>query len=269
MEPGRIRATFPGSETGAGPILDVYVPATPKKRALVIFPGGGYRHLARHEGEEYARHFARHGYTCFVCPYRLGSQGHRHPDMLEDAVAAVHTVRQQADAYGFSPACVGVIGSSAGGHLAASLMVHHQRYETKAACRPDFGILCYPVISLVQEFAHTGSLNALLGESPDPRLIEDLSCEGQVSAQTPPCFLWHTAEDTSVPMQNSLSFANALHRYDIPCECHVYAKGRHGLGLGTSFTWPQEALRFIDQLFSDEPPELNTAGQGSTPPVSR
>lgn len=250
--PDSFNASFPGSETNPDPLIEFYPPAEgmANRRALVIFPGGGYHHLAPHEGKGYAEHFAASGYTCFVVSYRLAPDGHRHPAMLEDAVAAVHTVRQRAAKFAIDPDKIGVMGSSAGGHLAASLMVHHAHYTNRADCRPDFGILCYPVITFGPEHAHGGSCTALLGDKPDPHLVDFLSCEKQVTRDTPSAFLWHTGEDAAVPMQNSLLFANALHRAGVPVELHVYPAGRHGLGLDTAFDWAREALRFIDDRFA-------------------
>ena len=142
------------------------------------------------------------------------------------------------------------MGSSAGGHLAASLLVHWAKFKGRADCRPDFGILCYPVISFTEPCTHIGSRNNLLGENPPPELCAELSCERQVGPQTPPCFLWHTAEDAAVPVQNSLLFADALHRNGVGVELHVYPKGRHGLGLNTTLPWAEASLRWLDELFA-------------------
>lgn len=251
--PRTLTAALPTSQTQPTPELTVYPPAagTANGRALVIFPGGGYHHLAPHEGAGYADCFTRHGYTCFVVQYRLAGDGHRHPAMLEDAAAALYTVRKNAGAHGIDPRRIGVIGSSAGGHLAASLMVHYTSFLPQADCRPDFGILCYPVITFGAQNAHIGSRAALLGEDPDHALVDLLSCEKQVGPDTPPCFLWHTAEDPAVPMQNSLLYADALQRAGVNCELHVYAKGRHGLGLGAEFDWAAQALRWMDELLKE------------------
>ena len=169
--------------------------------------------------------------------------------MLEDAAAAVHTARQMATDYDFDPGKIGVVGSSAGGHLAASLMVHFGIFAESANCRPDFGILSYPVISFVETFKHQGSCDNLLGEGAPVTLRKALSAETQVKPDTPPCFLWHTAEDAGVPMENSFAYASALRREKIPCELHVYPHGAHGLGLGTSFRWEVLARQFVDRLF--------------------
>lgn len=237
--------------TNPQPPVEAYLPASrnANRRALVIFPGGGYGHLSAHEGRGYAEYFAEAGFACFVVYYRLGTDGFRHPAMIEDAVAAVHSVRSRAGEFGFNRDQVGVVGSSAGGHLAASLMVHFQHYLDIADCRPDFGVLCYPVISLSGPYSHGGSRANLLGEPADPVSLEQLCCEKQVSPDTPPCFLWHTAEDEPVPMQNSLLFADALHKAGVPCELHVYARGRHGLGLEAPYPWAAEAIRFINDSF--------------------
>lgn len=246
-----LHATLPEATTDPQPAIRVYPPdpASANSRALVIFPGGGYGHLAEHEGKGYAEWYSKRGYTCFVVAYRLGTQGFRHPCMIEDAAAAVHAVRHKASEFGICREKIGVMGSSAGGHLAASLLVHWDTFKEPANCRPDFGILCYPVISFTEACAHIGSRNNLLGENADPELYTKLSCEKQVTPQTPPCFLWHTAEDAGVPMQNSLLFADALHRNGVGVELHVYPKGRHGLGLNTELPWAQASLRWLDEVF--------------------
>lgn len=245
-------ASLPGATTGPAPAVTPYLPGrNALGHAILIFPGGGYGRLAPHEGHDYAVHFAAKGVHAFVVEYRLGTNGHRHPAMLEDAAAAVHTIRGKADSYGFSKERIGVLGSSAGGHLAASLMTLHTHFP-EARARPDFGILCYPVISLCEKCVHEGSARNLLGESPDPGLREELSCERQVTASTPPAFLWHSYEDAAVPAENSLLYATALRRHGVPAELHIVAKGRHGLGLATGFDWPGESLRFLQELYGPE-----------------
>lgn len=206
--------------------------------ALVICPGGGYGTLAAHEGDGYACWLSTHGVTCFVLKYRLGSHGYRHPAMLNDAARAVRWVRAHAEDYKIDSKRVGIMGSSAGGHLASTLLTHFDAGDANSAdvierqsSRPDFGILCYAVITL-GEFTHKGSLHNLLGTNPPPALVKNLSNELQVTSNTPPCFLWTTFEDQAVPMENTMQFAEALRQNHVPFDLHVYQKGGHGLGLG-------------------------------------
>jgi acetyl esterase/lipase len=221
------------------PTLTPYAPAgRPSGATMLIFPGGGYGGLAEHEGTGYAEFLTRQGITCYVLKYRLGSAGYRHPVMLQDAARALRMVRAFARRDGLDPWRIGVIGSSAGGHLASTLVTHFDAGRPddpdpieRESSRPDLGILCYPVISL-GEFAHAGSRRNLLGENPDPALVRNLSNELQVTAETPPCFLWHTVEDKGVAVENSLLFASALRRAGVPFSLHIYEKGAHGLGFG-------------------------------------
>lgn len=214
----------------------------------MILPGGGYGDLAEHEGKGYAEYFSKAGIACFVVSYRLGSQGFRHPAMLEDALAAIYTIRSAAREYHVEPHHLGIMGSSAGGHLAAHTLVAWNQYKSDISLRPDFGILCYPVVTSQGPYAHTGSMLNLAGDSASPELLNELSCDKQVSAETPPCFLWHTGEDTGVPLENSILFASALRRHGVPFELHLYHKGEHGLGLGAPFDWAPECLRWMDEI---------------------
>jgi acetyl esterase/lipase len=205
--------------------------------AIVICPGGGYGGLAGHEGEDYALYLNKIGVSAFVLKYRLGSQGYRHPVMLGDAARAVRLVRARAGEWGIDPQRVGIMGSSAGGHLASTLVTHFDAGDSGAedevdrqSSRPDLGILCYAVISM-GEFTHQGSKRNLLGENPDEALVREVSNELQVTDRTPPCFIWHTWEDQAVPVENSLLFAAALRRAGVPFDLHVYERGRHGIGL--------------------------------------
>lgn len=228
-----------GAEPKDIPTLTAYLPPAGRANgaSMLVLPGGGYAHLAAHEGEGYARWLAGHGVAAYVLKYRLGSAGYRHPAMLNDAARGLRTLRAWARRDGLDPARVGVIGSSAGGHLASTLLTHFDAGSPDAAdpveresSRPDLGILCYPVVSL-GGFTHGGSKKNLLGDAPPEELVRLLSNELQVTAQTPPTFVWHTAEDQAVPVENALLFASALRRAKVPFELHVYEKGRHGLGL--------------------------------------
>jgi len=221
------------------PTLTPYfvAPSTAPSAALLICPGGGYGHLAPHEGEDYALFLQAHGIAAFVLQYRLGSHQYRHPAMLQDAARALRTIRANAAEWNIDPHKVGVMGSSAGGHLASTLVTHYDDGNAESSdiierqsSRPDIGILCYAVITMGKN-THSGSRENLLGNNPDPALLESLSNELQVNAQTPPCFVWHTWEDAAVKLENSLDFAAALQRHGVPFDLHVYQKGRHGIGL--------------------------------------
>jgi acetyl esterase/lipase len=213
------------------------VPEKATGAAMVICPGGGYGGLAGHEGQGYADYLTQQGVTCFVLKYRLGSKGYRHPAMLNDAARAVRLVRSEAVKWKIDPNRVGIMGSSAGGHLASTLLTHFDAGKPDAAdpidrlsSRPDVGVLCYAVISM-GEYTHEGSKKNLLGDNPDPALVESLSNEKQVTKETPPCFIWHTWEDRAVKLENSLMFATALQRAGVPFDLHVFEKGPHGIGL--------------------------------------
>lgn len=228
-----------GSEDKDIPTLTAYLPAegTSTGASFLVLPGGGYGKLAGHEGEGYARWLASQGIAAYVLKYRLGSAGYRHPVMLQDAARALRMVRASARRDGRDPARIGLIGSSAGGHLASTLLVYHDAGQPDAAdpieresSRPDLGVLCYPVITSGPH-AHRGSFNNLLGENPSAELLQELSTELHVTKDTPPTFLWHTVGDQAVPAENSLLFASALAKADVPFELHIYEKGGHGMGL--------------------------------------
>jgi acetyl esterase/lipase len=230
-----------GKEDKDIPTLTPYLPDPAKATgaAVVICPGGGYGGLAPHEGGQYAWFLNEAGIAGFVLKYRLGSSGYRHPAMLQDAARAVRLVRTRADEWKVDPKRIGIMGSSAGGHLASTLLTHFDAGKPDAAdpierqsSRPDLGILCYAVISF-GEFGHRGSMHNLLGKDSSPELVRLLSNELQVTKETPPCFIWHTYEDGGVPVENSLQFAEALRKAGVPFDLHIYQKGQHGLGLGT------------------------------------
>jgi acetyl esterase/lipase len=228
--------------------------------ALVICPGGGYGGLASHEGEGYARWLNSHGVTCFVLKYRLGSHGYRHPAMINDAARAVRWLRANAAQYQLDVHRVGIMGSSAGGHLASTLLTHFNAGDTNStdpierqSSRPDLGILCYAVITM-GPFTHRGSHNNLIGTNATPELEKYLSSEEQVTPETPPCFLWTTFEDKTVPMENTLMFAAALRKNNVPFDLHVYQKGGHGMGLGDkknpstpAHPWAADCLFWLKQ----------------------
>jgi len=221
------------------PTLTPYFPDSQNASgaAMLIFPGGGYGMLANHEGEDYALFLNTLGIACFVLQYRLGSHGYRHPIMLQDAARAMRVLRARADEWKLDKNKIGVMGSSAGGHLAATLMTHSDSgdanspdYIERESSRPTLGVLCYAVISM-GEYTHQGSKENLLGENPAPELTHLLSNELHVNAQTPPCFVWHTWEDKGVKIENSLQFVSALQNSGVPFDFHVYQNGPHGIGL--------------------------------------
>jgi len=226
--------------------------------AIVVLPGGGYAMLAGHEGAGYARWLNEFGITAFVVKYRLGSDGYRHPAMLQDAARAVRLVRAHATEWRLDAKRVGIIGSSAGGHLASTLLTHFDSGKPDASdpverfsSRPDLGILCYPVITL-GEFTHQGSKHNLIGTNAAAELVRELSNELQVTHDTPPCFLWHTFEDKAVPVENSLQFAEALRKAGVPFDLHIYQKGGHGMGIGSpgydpnkSHPWTRDCIYWL------------------------
>ncbi|UCG59824.1 MAG: alpha/beta hydrolase [Phycisphaerales bacterium] len=235
-----------GDQEGDKPSLTIYLPSKDKSTgaAVVICPGGGYGFLAMdHEGHQVARWLNSFGVAGFILKYRhrRSGAGYGHPAPLQDAQRAVRTVRGRAKEWGVDPGRIGILGFSAGGHLASSAGTHfHKRYGGAAdpidrvSCRPDFMILLYPVISLTEWFTHTGSRRNLLGKDPDRKLVKSLSNEKRVTPETPPTFLVHTYEDKGVPAENSLYFYLALRKAKVPAEMHIFQKGRHGFGLGSN-----------------------------------
>lgn len=217
--------------------------------AVIVCPGGGYQHLSMDkEGDQIARWLNSIGVTAFVLKYRLGPK-YRHPMELGDAQRAIRTVRHKAAEYRVLPDRVGIMGFSAGGHLASTAGTHFDAGNANAAdpidrlsSRPDFLVLVYAVISFKPPYVHRGSLQALLGDQPDPKLVENLSNELQVTAQTPPTFLFHTSGDRTVPAENSALFYLALRKAGVPAEMHIYEQGPHGVGLAQTdealSTWP-------------------------------
>lgn len=242
-----------GAEDKDIPTLTPFLAENPNGAAIVVCPGGGYGGLAAHEGKDYALWFNSLGIHAFVLKYRLGSGGYRHPRMLEDAARAVRTVRSRASEWGIDKARVGIIGSSAGGHLASTLLTHFDAGNPTAEdeidrenSRPDLGILCYPVITL-GEHTHRGSKKNLLGDNPSAELVTFLSNELQVTRETPPTFIWHTVEDTAVPVENAFLFASALRKNGVPFDLHIYEKGRHGIGLGGGHPWTKDCEFWLKQ----------------------
>ena len=229
-----------GATPADTPIMTPYLPpaGTANGTAVVIFPGGGYSHLSMEkEGSDVANWLAGAGVTTFVVRYRLGPNYH-HPTMLGDAQRAIRTVRSRATEWNVDPRRLGVIGFSAGGHLASTAGTHFDAGNASSAdpvdrvsSRPDFLLLIYPVITMRDSVTHGGSRLNLLGREPAPELVRLLSNETQVTSETPPTFLVHSTDDKAVPVQNSLLFYDALKRNGVQAEMHVFEYGGHGFGL--------------------------------------
>ena len=211
-----------GSEDADKPSITIWPAAKARGTAVVVCPGGGYGHLAiDHEGKQIAEWLNSLGISAFVLKYRLGPR-YRHPAPIDDAQRAIRWVRLHAAEFGVKPDHIGIWGFSAGGHLASTAATHFASGKDGASepidrlsSRPDFAILSYPVISFTTPYTHKGSLRNLLGDSPDPSLVESLSNEKQVTPQTPPTFLFHTNADTGVPPENSVLFYMALRKAEL------------------------------------------------------
>ncbi|MBC7744641.1 MAG: alpha/beta hydrolase [Flavobacterium sp.] len=222
------------------PTLSMYLPSKKTKAiaAVIICPGGGYSVLAAgHEGADVAKRFNEMGIAAFVLKYRIPdteTMVNKSIAPLQDAQRAIQMVRENAKIYGVNADKIGIMGFSAGGHLASTAGTHFEKAyidnPRKTSLRPDFMILVYPVITFTQDFTHTGSRDHLLGKDAAPDLIKQFSNELQVTSETPPTFLVH-AKDDEVSVQNSIAFANALKKNKVPVELYLYEKGGHGYGM--------------------------------------
>lgn len=230
-----------GTEDRDIPTITAYLPRTTPQgmTAIIVCPGGGYGALAmNHEGRQVANYLNSLGIAAFVLKYRLGPRYH-HPVEIGDAQRAIRMVREKAADWHIAPNHIGIMGFSAGGHLASSASTHFDSGKADApdaidrvSSRPDFAVLGYPVISLVAPWTHQGSKKNLLGDNPDPELAKSLSGELAVTAQTPPTFLFHTNGDTTVPAENSIYYFLALRKAGVVAEMHIFQRGPHGVGLG-------------------------------------
>ena len=254
----RLWPETPGQTEKDIPTLTMYRPDSSKTTgaAVIICPGGSYRGLAKHEGEDYALFLASYGITALVLKYRLGPvYGYR--EITADASRAMRIARAGAHRWKLNPNKIGIMGSSAGGHLASTMMTHFDNGDPaspdsieRVSSRPDFGILCYPVISM-GAIGHPISREQFLGPNPTEELVKRFSNELQVTSSTPVCFLWHTFEDTTVSVDNSLEFAKALKKDGVPFDLHIYEQGRHGLGLGDKYpfanahVWTKELIIWL------------------------
>jgi acetyl esterase/lipase len=224
------------------PHVLIYLPPKGDKPtpAILDCPGGGYGGLAmQHEGTNEANWFKDHGIATFVLAYRMPHGRHEVP--LNDAQRAMRYIRSQAAKFNIDPNKIGIMGFSAGGHLASTLETHFDAGNPqapdpidRASCRPDFAILVYPVITMKPGETHQGSKDNLLGPNPDPALVANFSNETQVTAQTPPTILFAAVNDGTVPIQNSRDFLAALSKAGVPGELHEYSTGNHGFGFGAT-----------------------------------
>ena len=235
------------------PTLTACLPPKAKANgtAIVICPGGGYEFLAMdHEGWKVAEWLNSLGVAGFVLKYRHRGNGFGHPAPLRDAQRAIATVRKGAaeGRWPVAPNRIGILGFSAGGHLASTAGTHFHKGKPDAkdpldrlSCRPDFMVLVYPVVSFIEPFSHRGSMVNLIGGKPDKKLIEHLSNERQVTPQTPPTFLISTDADRGVPAENSIAFFLALRKAKVPAEMHIYEHGGHGFGMNVRGVPPATA----------------------------
>jgi acetyl esterase/lipase len=229
-----------GSADSDIPAITVYLPRNVRANtpAIIVCPGGGYVNLAmNHEGRQVANFLNSLGFAAFVLRSRLGPR-YQHPIELGDAQRAIRTVRSHAAEWRLNPSRIGILGFSAGGHLAMTASTQFDAGNANAAdpvervgSRPDFAVLGYPVISMTEAWTHQGSRNNLLGQNPDPALAKALSGELAVTKNTPPTFLFHTNADTAVPAENSVHYYLALRKAGVPAELHIFEKGAHGVGL--------------------------------------
>jgi acetyl esterase/lipase len=233
--------------------------------AVVILPGGGYHgHAMGHEGHDFAEWFYSLGITSAICTYRLRGKGNEgkgygHPAPMLDAQRAIQTLRSRAKQLNIDANRIGVIGFSAGGHLCSTVSTKFAEPNPdsedpvqRVSSRPDFSILCYPVIGFDKPYTHQGSQRNLLGENPNAQLVESLSNETQVTKQTPPTFLFHTQEDNAVPVENSVQYYLACKRNGVPAEMHLFPKGPHGVGLAKDMDganqWPKLCAAWLKRL---------------------
>lgn len=237
------------------PTLTKFSPGKPNGMSVIICPGGGYGRLAiDHEGVEVAKAFNQIGVTAFVLKYRLPNDSimtDKTKGPLQDAQEAIRMIRKQAAAWGLNPAKIGIMGFSAGGHLAATAATHFNVMADAAAkdttsVRPDFAILIYPVISFDDSITHKGSKTNLLGKDPTAEQTKLFSNELQVTKNSPPAFLVHAGDDGTVPVENSIRYYQACIKNKVPAELHVYPKGGHGFGLNNKTT----ADKWFDRLIN-------------------
>lgn len=229
------------------PAITVYTPAEPNGMAIIMCPGGGYSRLAmNHEGHDMANWFTAQGITYIVLKYRMPNGHHEVP--LSDAEQAMRIVRRHAAEWKLNLHRIGIMGASAGGHLASTLATHFSSEET----RPDFQILLYPVITMDDKYTHSGSRNNLLGKNPAPELIDLYSNERQIKTNTPPAFIALSSDDKTVTPINTVSYYLGLVEHKIPASLHAYPTGGHGWGFRDSFIYKRQWTEELEKWLRNE-----------------
>jgi acetyl esterase/lipase len=253
-----------GTSSDDVPSISVFLPPhwQASGAGMVICPGGAYKLLmSSYEGDDIARWLNSFGVAAFVLKYRIAPR-YRYPAPLLDARRAIRYVRFNAERFGIHPDRLGIIGFSAGGHLASTVITHFDPGDAQSSdqvervsSRPDFAILAYPIVTFHAPYTHAESVANLLGPDPDPAMLDELSNELHVTRDTPPTFLFHTAQDQPVPADNSVLFYEAMRRAGVPGELHIYAEGPHGVGLANGhgraprvpslLSWPERAEAWL------------------------
>jgi len=265
LYPSTERVTNPGFDKDSEPPYFERYKANPDSAngsAILICPGGGYSHLAdQHEGVDVARYYNKLGYETYVLHYRLNGpdqNGHRFPDQYRDVTTAIRMVKSKAKGWGIDPERIGIMGFSAGGHLASMCATMHLASQKKSkdpleqwSSRPAFAILIYPVIAMAGQPAHRGSREMLLGKNPDDQLVDSLSTNNRVNAHTPPTFLVYANDDGAVPPENGILFYQALRKVNVPVSLHIYDHGGHGFGMAPKDpvlnTWPWLCAEWLER----------------------
>lgn len=242
------------------PTIEVYLASADNNSgtAMVVCPGGGYYGVSfLSEGVEIAKWLNQLGISAIVLHYRLPDDAimkNKSIAPLQDGQEAIRIVRRNAKEWGIDPHKIGIMGFSAGGHLASTVSTHFNEkvYNPidSTSARPDFSLLIYPVISMDSAITHAGSRENLLGKHPLPEMVKHFSNELQVNGETPPAFLVHSIDDGAVPVQNSIGYTMAMQKYHVPCELHIYQSGGHGYGLGrsknTESSWPEACHKWLE-----------------------
>lgn len=266
LYPSTEKVTIDGFEKDKdAPYIDHYKanPDSANGAAILICPGGAYTNLAmEHEGIDVAKYYNKYGFDAFVLKYRLNifdQSGHRFPDQYRDVTTAIRLIKSRAKGWGLDPERIGVMGFSAGGHLASMATTMHLPANKKStnelerwSSRPAFSLLIYPVIALAGPYAHNYSKDMLLGKNPDNNLVDSLSTHNRVNDHTPPTFIIFSNDDEVVPPENGILFYQALRRHNVRSSLHIYDHGGHGYGMGVKDpvlnTWPGLSIKWLERM---------------------